>query len=119
MTKYIRMRYRLKPYITEAMKAAHEKGTPVIRPVFYDFPADKTAWDANEEYLFGSDILVAPVLYPGARTKDVYLPAGAKWVEAETGKVFEGGQMVTVDAPLDTIPLFVREGAEVLGLIKG
>ncbi len=119
MTKYIRMRYRLKPYITEAMKAAHEKGTPVIRPVFYDFPADKAAWGISEEYLFGPDILVAPVLYPGARTKEVYLPAGVKWVEAETGKTFDGGQTVTVDAPLDTIPLFVKEGAQALGWIKG
>jgi len=119
MTKYIRMRYRLKPYIAEAMKAAHEKGTPVIRPIFYDFPADKAAWDVAEEYLFGSDVLVAPVLYAGHTTKDVYLPVGANWVEAETGKVFEGGQWITVDAPLETIPLFVKEGAAVLDLIRG
>ncbi|MGI5895476.1 MAG: TIM-barrel domain-containing protein [Oscillospiraceae bacterium] len=116
MTKYIKVRYALKPYIKEAMKAAHEKGTPVIRPVFYDFPSDKAAWDAHEEYLFGSDLLVAPVLYPGARTKEVYLPAGSKWVEVETGKVFDGGQAVTVDAPLNVIPLFAKEGAKVLEL---
>lgn len=119
MTRYIKMRYRLKPYIKEAMKAAHEKGTPVIRPVFYDFPADKAAWDAHEEYMFGSDILVAPVLYEGARTKEVYLPAGCRWVEAETGKVFDGGCAVTVDAPLEIIPLFVREGADALDMIRG
>jgi alpha-D-xyloside xylohydrolase len=113
------MRYRLKPYINDAMKAAHEKGTPVIRPVFYDFPADNTAWDAHEEYMFGSDLLVAPILYDGARTKDVYLPAGCRWTEAETGKEFVGGQWITVDAPLDTIPLFVKDGAGVLELIKG
>ena len=100
------------------MKAAHEKGTPVIRPIFYDFSADQAAWEISEEYLFGSDILVAPVLNAGDRTKDVYLPAGIKWVEVETGKVYEGGQTVTVDAPLETIPLFVKEGAEVLNLIR-
>ena len=68
--------------------------------------------------MFGDDILVAPVLYAGARTKTIYLPSGTKWVEAETGKVFEGGQTATVDAPLDTIPIFVKDGAEVLNLIK-
>ena len=60
--------------------------------------------------------MVAPVLYPGARTKEVYLPAGAKWVEVETGKVFDGGQTITVDAPLNVIPLFAKEGAKVLEL---
>ena len=118
MTHYIGVREAMKPYIETVMREAHEKGTPVIKPLFYDFPADQKAWDVPFTYLFGHDVLVAPVTEAGARKRDVYLPEGAKWTEAVTGTVYEGGQMVTVDAPLERIPLFVREGAEVLNLLK-
>ena len=73
------MRERLKPYIREQMKAAHLKGTPVIRPLFYDFPQDPKAWEVEDQYMFGPDILVAPVLYERMETRNVYLPQGAEW----------------------------------------
>lgn len=114
MTKYIQLRERLKPYITEAMKEAHEKGTPVIKPLFYDFSQDDKAWLTGDCYLFGHDLLVAPVTEAGAVTKSVYLPLGADWIEAESGKAYEGGQTITVDAPLETIPVFARKGSEVI-----
>lgn len=110
--KYLELRERLKPYIREQMKAAHEKGTPVMRPLFYDFPEDRVSWEVEDQYMFGPDILVAPVLTAGAKTRKVYLPAGASWKHAWTGKTFQGGQTIEVETPLDQIPVFLRNGAE-------
>ena len=112
LEKYLRMRERLRPYIARIMKEAHEKGTPVMRPVFYDFPSDAGAWEQTEEYMFGPDLLVAPVMYPGIRRRNVYLPAGAAWTNVQTGAPYEGGQDVEADAPLECIPLFVRNDAQ-------
>ncbi len=108
--EYMRIRERIKPYVRSQMEAAHERGTPVIRPLFYDFPQDKQAWEIEDQYMFGPDVLVAPVLEGGAKTREVYLPAGTKWVNAWTNEVFAGQQTLVVDTPLDQIPLFFREG---------
>lgn len=110
-TKYMALRERMKPYITGVMAAAHEHGTPVMRTLFYEFPADAKSWDVSDEYLFGPDLLVAPVMDAGVTARPVYLPTGAQWTNAWTGEVLPGGQTVTVLAPLDTIPLFLRNGA--------
>ncbi len=109
--KYMFMRERLKPYITELMKAAHEKGTPPMRPLFYDFPEDKVAWNIEDEYMFGPDILVAPVLYAGLRDRSTYLPAGAQWKDVNTGKIYEGGQWIQCSASIDVIPLFLKNNS--------
>lgn len=95
------------------MAAAHEKGTPVIRPLFYDFPADQSAWEVEDQYLFGPDILVAPVLYPHAEQPErtVYLPEGTNWIDPYTKKTLAGGQTVTIQPALDQLPLFIRESA--------
>ena len=119
MIRYINIRERMKPYIEEMMKEAHEKGTPAIKPLFYDFPEDKRAWEEEEAYLFGHDLLVSPVMEAGATSKSVYLPAGAKWTEVYTGKVYDGGQQVTAEAPIQEIPLFVKNDAGILKRIKG
>ncbi len=111
--KYILLRERMKPYITEIMKKAHEKGTPVIRPLFYDFPQDKLCFDITDQYMFGPDILVVPILYKGQREKKVYLPEGAKWKEVSSEKIFNGGQWIDCDAPLERIPLFLRDEADI------
>ena len=108
--KYMGIRVRLLPYITELMKAAHEKGTPPMRPVFYDFPRDKEAWCLEDEFMFGPDILVAPVLYAGMTSRKVYLPIGTSWKDANTDIIYKGGQWIEKEAPIDIIPLFVREG---------
>ncbi|MGP4038706.1 glycoside hydrolase family 31 protein [Gracilibacillus sp. D59] len=109
--KYMLMRERLRPYIKELMKEAHEKGTPVMRPLFYDFYNDRQAWNIEDAYMFGPDLLVAPVLHEGQRTRSVYLPNGASWTNAHTGEVFDGGQHIECDASLDTIPLFLKDDA--------
>ncbi|MDG5789094.1 glycoside hydrolase family 31 protein [Evansella sp. AB-P1] len=109
--KYLMIRERLKPYIKNQMKLAHEKGTPIIRPLFYDFPYDQEAWKIEDAYMFGPDILVAPILHEGTFSRKVYLPNGVIWRDAKSGKVYEGGQSILVDAPLEEIPLFLRNNA--------
>lgn len=81
-----------------------------MRPLFFDFNDDKTAWNTEDEYMFGPDLLVAPVMVEKVVERSVYLPAGASWTDAYTGKVYDGGQRVTVPAPLDVIPVFFKDG---------
>jgi len=110
--KYMFLRERLKPYITSLMREAHEKGTPIIRPVFYEFPNDDKAWEIEDQYMFGSDLLVSPILHEGQRSREVYLPQGAEWFDVNTSNTYKGGQWLTCNAPLDIIPLFLRCGAD-------
>ena len=116
--KYIFLRERLRDYIRVQMKKAHEDGTPVMRPVFYDFPADQESWNVEDAYLFGPDLYVAPVMEDHVTEREVYLPDGTAWFNAWTGEKYEGGQKVTVAAPLDTIPVFVKEGADAEKLLN-
>ncbi len=113
LARFLHLRERLRPYIRGLMKDAHEKGSPIMRPVFYDFPSDPRAWSPAEEYMFGPDLLVAPIMYPGMRRRSVYLPAGSTWTDAATGARHAGGQEVEVDAPLDRIPLLLRDDAKI------
>lgn len=108
LEKYLHMRERLRPYIRGLMEEAHEKGTPLMRPLFYDFPEDPLAWDWGEAYMFGPDILVAPVLTEKAVSREVYLPQGSSWTNVWTGQSYAGGQKVEVETPIDQIPLFTR-----------
>lgn len=112
LSKYLFIRERLRPYIRECMKTASETGAPVMRPLFYDFPEDKTCWETEDAYMFGPDLLVAPVMEAGATTRTIYLPKGTSWTDANTKQVYEGGQTVTVPAPLDVIPVMIRDGKE-------
>lgn len=92
----------------------HEKGTPVMRPYFYDYPEDKKAWEVEDSYLFGTDFLVAPVLEAGAREREVYLPKGEVWIDVWTGEERNGGETITVSAPLEKIPVFAKKESEYL-----
>ena len=84
---------------------------PIIRPLFLAFPDQPDAYREWQSYLYGPDILVAPLWRKGQTEHTVWLPAGARWVDGWTGLVHEGGQRVTVPAPLYKIPIFVREGS--------
>ncbi len=110
--KYMYIRENLRPYITVLMREAHEKGTPPMRPLFYDFPDDPAAWTIEDQYMFGPDMLVAPVLYEGQRERRVYLPEGVEWRETDTGKVYKGGCWICCTAELDTLPLFIKNTAD-------
>ena len=109
--KYMELREQLRPYTRSLMKEAHEKGTPVMRTLFYMYPQDKECWNVEDEYMYGPDILVAPILYAGQRSREVYLPAGECWIEHATGKTYTGGTTVLAAAELDTIPVFLRENS--------
>ena len=112
MKKFISIREKMRAYSRELMREAHESGSPVIRALFYEFPDDPACWDITDEYCYGPDILVAPVCHEGARDRAVYLPAGADWTDARSGKVYTGGQTLFVHAELDTLPVFVRDGKQ-------
>lgn len=105
------LREKLKPYILKQMSVASEKGLPPMRPIFVDFPTDPVCWEVEDQFQFGADLLVAPVLYEGQRTRKLYLPAGTGWVDAWDGKEYGGGQWVEVSAPLERIPVFWRQGS--------
>lgn len=112
MKNYIMMRERLRPYIRTCMKEAHEKGTPIMRTMFYEFPEDEYCWNVDSQYMFGKDILVAPVFELGQRSREVYLPKNQCWKNAKTNEIMQGGQTIVVDAPIDEIPLFIRAEKE-------
>ncbi len=110
LKKYLFIRENLRPYIRTCMQQASESGSPVMRPLFYDFPEDPASWEVEDSYMFGPDLLVSPVMEAGADSRTIYLPRGAQWTDAYTHKVYEGGQTVTVPAPIDVIPVMVRDG---------
>ena len=112
LVKFIGIREKMRDYTRELMKEAHEKGTPVIRTMFYEFPQDSECWDIKDAYMYGPDILVAPICYENAVERKVYLPTGASWICAGTGKTYEGGHWVKVEAPLQTLPVFLRDGRQ-------
>lgn len=105
----MRLRERLRPYLHATLDA--EPDLPLMRPLLLEFPLDLPSWDVDDQFLFGPDLLVAPVTEAGARERRVYLPSGATWTHAATGERHDGGSTVTVAAPLDTIPLFLRDDA--------
>ena len=108
--KYLDIREQMRDYTRSLMKEAHEKGTPVMRPLFYEFPEDKQAWEIEDQYCYGSKLLVAPILETGAASRRVYLPGeNAKWKMADTDEVYEGGQWITAEADLKTMPVFIRQ----------
>ncbi len=108
ITDYMFLRERLRPYVMEGMREAHEDGMPVMRPLFFEFPHDETCWELEDQFMFGPDILVAPVTSEGERDREVYLPAGAQWTNPWTGRQHTGGGMVGAEAPLERIPVFLR-----------
>jgi len=107
----LRTRERLRPYVMRQMKLASEKGLPPMRPLFFDYPEDGECYEVDDEFLLGSEVLVAPVTYPGARTRRVYLPKAGSWVNAWTGESAESGTWSDVEAPLNRIPVFLLYGS--------
>jgi len=108
--KWWKLRYALIPYIVEQSKKATETGYPVLRALLFHHVDDKLCWHIDDEYYFGDDFLVAPVMNSENR-RDVYLPEG-QWVNFFTGERMEGGRWLkNVEVPLEEMPVFVRQGA--------
>jgi alpha-D-xyloside xylohydrolase len=108
---YIFLRERLRPYLHDQARRTSRTGVPIMRPLLLEFPEDQGSWDVDDQFMFGRDLLVAPVLEERASERSVYLPAGAEWTNAWTGARAPDGEVVIVEAPLEQIPLFVRDGA--------
>jgi alpha-glucosidase (family GH31 glycosyl hydrolase) len=108
--RYAELRYRLLPYTYTLAWQAHTDGLPLMRPLVLNYPDDPRVWSLSHEYLWGDDLLVAPVTREGATAWPVYLPAGG-WYDFWTGTRYEGPAGITLDAPLDRLPLLVRAGA--------
>lgn len=106
--KYMDIRENLRDYTRDLMKEAHEKGTPVMRTLFYEFPEDENCWSIEDEYLYGSVYLVAPILHAGEKNRRVYLPAGAEWKDINTKEVYKGGTFIEVAVSLETMPVFEK-----------
>jgi len=107
----IQLRERLKPYILHHLAVASETGAPLMRPLLFDFPGDPEVYEIGDEFLFGPDLLVAPVIEYGARQRLIYLPVGADWKHVSSGECYQGGDFYVFDAPLSEIPLFLRDEA--------
>jgi alpha-D-xyloside xylohydrolase len=111
LEKYLKLRYQLMPYIYSLGYNTWLTGAPFLRALPLDFPDDPRVADLRDEYMFGPAFLVAPVTEQGATSREVYLPAGSDWYNYWTNERVKGGQTITVQAPIDTLPLFVRAGS--------
>ncbi|MCD7848076.1 MAG: DUF5110 domain-containing protein [Oscillospiraceae bacterium] len=109
MSHYIKLRYRLIPYIYSLYYENYLTGTPIMRPLFWHYPDDEKAYTITDEYLFGENMLIAPVIEPQKNTRTVYLPEG-KWYDFDYDYVYEGGRECEVYAPQNRIPVFIKAG---------
>lgn len=109
--KYINLRYKLIPYLYDLMWKGESTGSPIIRPLLFEYQYDKNTYEINDEFLCGDSILVAPVLEQGMKQKLVYLPKGNSWIDYWTGENYNGGQYIIKNSPLDICPIFIKESS--------
>lgn len=113
-TKYIReaikLRYSLIPYFYSLLYEASTVGSPIMRPLVYEFQDDPKVRDESFEFMLGSSLLVANVVDKGQKKKQIYLPVGAKWIDLNTNRTYDGGQTITIPVELSSIPMFLRSG---------
>lgn len=110
---YAVLHTRLMDYTYTQAQLAHETGMPIVRPLFLEFPDQPPAWEIWNQYLYGPDILVAPVYERAKNSRSVFLPAGFAWTDAwEPAQTHEGGQTIEIQTPLHKIPLFIRAGSD-------
>ncbi|WP_216629241.1 MULTISPECIES: glycoside hydrolase family 31 protein [Anaerococcus] len=109
--KYLNIREIIREYIYDLMVDAHETGNPLMRTLFYEFPSDKESWNTDNEYMFGEDLLVAPIIYENCYERKVYFPKDNNWIDIFDKKIYEGGKTYIINAPIDKIPVFVKFSA--------
>ncbi|HYV98072.1 MAG TPA: TIM-barrel domain-containing protein [Gemmatimonadaceae bacterium] len=118
LRKYLELRYRLMPYLYSAVRECHETGMPIMRAMWLHHPDDPTAVARGDQFFFGQDVLVAPVVEKGATSRRVYLPRGV-WYDFWTEERIEGGKEITRPVDLSTVPMYVRAGATIpVGPVK-
>ena len=111
--KYIKLRYSLITHLYNLFRESSLKGTPVMRPLFYHYQNDSKTFNISDQFLFGEDLLVAPIVRPKTDTRMIYLPAGI-WYDYFTGAKYEGGKYIIKEAKLEELPIFVKDGAIIL-----
>jgi alpha-glucosidase len=105
----IELRYQLLPHIYNVMAESSATGIPAMRPLVLEFPDDPRTWGMDDQFMMGSDLLIAPVLNEAQREREVYLPKG-EWFDFWTGRRYEGGTAARIGVTLESIPIFVRGG---------
>ena len=118
LSKYIKVREKMQPYIDDLQKNISRYGGPTVRPLWYEYPEDADAFGLNDEYLLGPELLVAPVYKRGAWGRDVYFPGNSSTIWESiwnSSDVHPGGTRTFVSAPLDMIPVFKPRGSYVAG----
>jgi alpha-glucosidase len=108
--KYLKLRYRLLPFLYTVLEEAHRTGVPLFRPLVLNYQNDSNTLNLDDQFMVGTDLLVAPILQPNQTSRLVYLPEGL-WYDFWTGKKYSGGTMTRVDAPLEVVPMFIRGGS--------
>lgn len=107
--KYIQLRYQWLPQLYTLFKEAHDTGLPVMRPLVLEYPDDENTFNLSDQFMIGENVVVAPILKPTDEYRVVYLPEG-NWYDYWTGKTLKGGQRHLIQAPLDTLPIYVKAG---------
>ena len=108
--KYLKLRYRLLPFLYTTLEEAHRTGVPLFRPLMLNYQDDRDTYNLDDEFMVGNDLLVAPIVRADLTSRLVYLPKGL-WYDYWTNKKYEGGTMIRAEATLETVPMFVRGGA--------
>jgi len=108
--RYLKLRYQLLPFLYTTLEEAHRTGVPLFRPLVLNYQDDSNTYNLDDQFMIGDDLLVAPVVKPDVTRRLVYLPPGT-WYDYWNGKKYDGGTMISVEAPLETVPMFVRAGA--------
>jgi len=108
--KYLKLRYTMLPFLYTTLEEAHRSGVPLFRPLLLNYQDDESTYNIDDEFMVGDNLLLAPILKPDVTKRLVYLPPGT-WYDYWTNKKYSGGTMISVEAPLDVVPMFVRGGA--------
>ncbi|MGL5694490.1 MAG: glycoside hydrolase family 31 protein, partial [Peptostreptococcaceae bacterium] len=109
--KYVKLRYKLLPYIYDEFKKGEVSGLPFLRPLILEYQYDKETYEINDQFMCGENILVAPVLEQGKKARIVYLPKGSTWIDYWTKEIKEGGQYIIKNTPLETCPIYIKQGS--------
>ncbi len=117
LKKMIETRQKMRPYTLKLAKEAHEHGWPMMRPMFFEFPDDSKCYDLWDQYMYGADILFAPIYNEGQTDREVYLPEG-EWISVIDGKEYKGGQTVAMHAEVSQYIAFVKKGSEVISVFE-
>ncbi len=116
--KYIDLRYQWLPFLYTLFAEAHHTGTPIVRPLLLHYPQDEKTYQISDQFMIGDNVIIAPIMKPGGTHRAVYLPEG-QWVDYWTNEVLEGSKYHLIEAPLDVLPMYIKNGSMVvLGSVR-